>query len=156
MIEYGWLYHSDVCKAMTDTVGAFDILPAAERAAQREKFRGIGEKYLRTYMDVIGGKVLGVTHAFHAWFLEQGYPILEELLSRCENREKTPREQMRRDLASMLPDLSRRLDGPIDTEQLLILLALLLDLKRHPNLMGGLYFVSLIGDLSRDVSPAET
>jgi hypothetical protein len=160
MIEYGWLFHSDVCNAMSDTVRAFDMLTAAEREVQREKFRSIGEKYLRRYIDVTMGKCLGVTHAFHAWFLEQGYPILEELLSRCENREKTRREQMHRELASMLPDLSLQLKGQIDGDLLLRLLAYLPDSKRF--LMGGrpdsmltvLYYVSLICDLVRDVAPA--
>lgn len=98
ILEFSWIYYSDLCNSISDNVQRFDQLSTEERLA-------IGWKYLSTYLTVLLFKYLKLTHASQDWFVENAFPILEEFLSRCESVEKQDQHALRMKFAELIGDM---------------------------------------------------
>lgn len=77
IVEWGWIYRSDLCHEIADGIDAFDSLTL-------EKRHELAHGYLSSYLTTMLMQYLELSHASQDWFIEYAFLLLEEFLVLCE------------------------------------------------------------------------
>ncbi len=77
IIEYGWIYRSDLCHEIADSIDEFDSLTPDKR-------HELAHGYLNTYLSTMLMQYLELSHASQDWYVDHAFSLMEEFLARCE------------------------------------------------------------------------
>ncbi len=151
IVEWGWIYRSDLCHDIADSINTFDSLTL-------EKRHELAHGYLGTYLTTMLMQYLELSHASQDWYVERAFPLLEEFLALCEWKEKMDRQALRMRFTDILVSVSGAVS--VSVEKVLFQLACSLgEPKEFQKIIGSyslldlFYYWSLVTEFARDVYP---